>query len=144
MKAPIIIVISLAAFFMGAFFGIWVSQQRLDKKVSELNARHDLDWAGQAFLLASEWQSGHTNFVHNDLVYKMEYGMVATASFVEAHPQSDVAKVYYEIMENIAQCTWQYRTYLRMTNFQWHCADTNWDRDFEKVLARYYIKETNR
>ena len=127
MKTALILVICLAAFFMGAFFGGWFSHKRFDDKISELNATHDFDWAGQAFLNLTEWEHGRTNFVHDDLVFKMEYGMVALTPYVEAHPQSEVATHYYEMMENIRQ----YRA-----RFRWYSGMTNWDRDFDKVFAK--------
>ena len=120
-------VVGLAALFIGVLFGIWFNHQRFDDKISELNASHDLDRTMSAFMDLIDWQCGHTNSVHNDLVFKMEYGVIALTPFVEAHPQSEVATHYYEMMNNIRQYPVRFRCYSGMTN---------WDRDFDKALAR--------
>jgi len=130
----LVFVVGLAALFIGMLFGIWFNHKRFDDKISELNASHDLDWAGQAFMDLTEWEHGRTNSVHNDLVFKMEYGMVALTPYVEAHPQSEVATHYFEMMENIRQ----YRARIR-----WYSGMTNWDTDFDKVFAKT-VGVTNR
>lgn len=120
-------VVGLAALFIGMLFGIWFNHQRFDDKIIELNASYNLDWAGQAFSDLAEWEHGYTNSVHDHLVLEVEYEMVALKPYVEAHPQSEVAARYYEMMENI-------RHY--QDRFRWSSGLTNWDRDLDKVFAK--------
>lgn len=127
MKTPQIFTVGLAAFFIGAIFGFWFSQHRFDAKVSDLNASHELDRAGQAFLNLTHWQKGRTNSVHDDLVFTMEVEMVDLTPFVDGHPKSDVAARYYDLLDQIRQY---------QTRFRWSSGMTNWDSEFNKVLGK--------
>ncbi len=140
MKTSLVFVVGLPAFLIGAIFGIWFNQHRFYEKVGELNASHELEWAGQAFWDLDEWEHGNTNSVYSDMVYKMEYGVVDLAPFIKQHPHSEVATHYHEMLDNIVQ----YQAVLKYrARPQWYSGMTNWDTEFDAVLAKATKKSGN-
>ena len=127
MKTPLIFVVSLATFFIGAVFGVWFNQHRCDDEVRELNATHKLEVAGDAYLNLSDWQHGKTNCVYSYLVFQMECGVVNLTPYIDANPQSEVAMRYHEFLENVVQ---------DQARYGWHSGITNWDSEFDAVLAK--------